>query len=193
VPVGGPNQPWLWATLAALLLVALVAGAIVAIAATGDDEERAGVSGTLGTGTDGLVGTGLEPVPAATGAVEPPVEPADGADGGQDGGGGGGGGVADGGGQVAPIDWPPQDGFTIVLASTDASEGRGGATVIARQAIDAGLPDVGVLDSSEFASLRPGYYVVFSGIYSTIGEAEAALPTVRSSGFELAYPREIAR
>jgi hypothetical protein len=194
VSTGGPSQPWLWATLAALLLVALVAGAIVAIAASGDDEERGGISGASGTlsGTEGFGGTGLEPVPAGTGAGEaPPPPPGGGAETGGDGGGGGG--AAGGGGQTAPIEWPAgQDGFTVVLASVAAEAGRGGATAVARQAIEAGVPDVGVLDSSEFSSLRPGYYVVFSGVYGTIGEAEAALPVVRSSGYELAYPREIA-
>ena len=28
------------------------------------------------------------------------------------------------------------------------------------------LPEVGVIDSGEFSSLHPGYYVVFSGIYA---------------------------
>ena len=35
----------------------------------------------------------------------------------------------------------------------------------AQEALRSGLPEVGVLDSGEFASLHPGYYVVFSGIY----------------------------
>ena len=34
-----------------------------------------------------------------------------------------------------------------------------------------GLPAVGVLDSSQYASLQPGYFVVFSGIYDSQAEA----------------------
>jgi hypothetical protein len=183
IPGGGQNPNWLWAALVSLLLVALVAGAIVAIAATsGDEEGRPGVSGTVGTATEGFpAGTGeVVEVPGGTGAAEPPPSPAEEPQ-------------PTPPAQVAPIDWPAgTNGYTVVLASVDASAGRSGATPIARKAIDAGLPDVGVLDSSGYASLKPGYYVVFSGVYTTRKEAEASLGTARSAGFPLAYPREIS-
>jgi hypothetical protein len=50
-----------------------------------------------------------------------------------------------------------------------------------------------VLDSGRFSSLHPGYYIVFSGVYSTSGEADAALRTARASGFSSAYTRQISR
>jgi hypothetical protein len=56
-----------------------------------------------------------------------------------------------------------------------------------------GLPEVGVLDSGRFASLHPGYYVVFTGVYSTAAEADAALRSVRAAGFSSAYTRQISR
>jgi hypothetical protein len=49
---------------------------------------------------------------------------------------------------------------------------------------------VGVLNSSRFASLHPGYFVVFSGIFESQAEATSALPRARSA-FPLAYQREI--
>jgi len=52
---------------------------------------------------------------------------------------------------------------------------------------------VGVLDSGRYSSLHPGYFVVFSGIYSSRGQAEAARATAAEKGFQLAYSREITR
>ena len=57
----------------------------------------------------------------------------------------------------------------------------------------ADLNQVGVIDSSRFASLQPGYYVVFTGVYGSKADADAAVATVRQAGFAGAYSREIAR
>ena len=54
-------------------------------------------------------------------------------------------------------------------------------------------PEVGVLESSDFSSLHPGYAIVFSGIYSSRADAEAALTSARATGFGTAYTREISR
>ena len=50
-----------------------------------------------------------------------------------------------------------------------------------------------MLDSARFSSLHPGYYVVFSGVYGSKTQADAALRTARSSGFAGAYSRPISR
>jgi hypothetical protein len=50
---------------------------------------------------------------------------------------------------------------------------------------------VGVLDSSRFASLRPGYYVVFTGVYDTEPEAASALQRARAVCACQAYQRAI--
>jgi hypothetical protein len=63
----------------------------------------------------------------------------------------------------------------------------------ARAASRAGLPQVGVLDSGQYSSLHPGYFVVFSGIYSSRGQADAAQAAAADKGFRLAYSREITR
>jgi hypothetical protein len=89
------------------------------------------------------------------------------------------------------ISWPVgEQGYTIVLASVPKRRGRNAADRKANEAVDRGLSEVGVLDSSEYSSLNPGYYVVFTGVYDDQAEATSALPRARSA-FPLAYAREI--
>lgn len=90
--------------------------------------------------------------------------------------------------------WPAgRNGWTIVLFSYPATGGTAAPDATAARAAHGGLPEVGVLDSGQFSSLHPGYYVVFSGIYSSAGEAETALRTARATGFASAYTRQITR
>lgn len=89
-------------------------------------------------------------------------------------------------------EWPQgRSGWTLVLASLPTSAGRPAAVTKAREALRAGLPEVGVLDSSKYSSLHPGYYVVFSGIHSSIGEAQDAVSKASQSGYENAYARRV--
>ena len=88
--------------------------------------------------------------------------------------------------------WPRgRSGYTVVLASTPSSVGRGPATKLARRASAAGLAEVGVIVSSEYASLHPGYYVVFSGIHDTPRDAEAGVRVARERGYRKAYTRQL--
>jgi hypothetical protein len=90
--------------------------------------------------------------------------------------------------------WPAgRSGFTVVLESLPTSSGRSLAVERARAASRAGLAQVGVLDSSRYSSLHPGYFVVFSGVYGSLGQAQAAQATAAAKGFRLAYAREITR
>jgi hypothetical protein len=90
--------------------------------------------------------------------------------------------------------WPAgQSGYTLVLESIPTRSGRSLALARARSAARAGLPQVGVLDSSRYSSLHPGYYVVFSGIYTSRAEAERARSAAAGKGFRLAYARQITR
>jgi hypothetical protein len=91
--------------------------------------------------------------------------------------------------------WPAgRNGYTVVLESIPAgSNGRALALDRARAASRAGLAQVGVLDSSRYSSLHPGYSVVFSGIYASRGLADRALLTVNAKGFSAAYVRQITR
>jgi hypothetical protein len=184
---------WLWAALAALLLVALIAGAIVAVAATREEDPKGAPVVTTGPGTTDTIGT-LDTAPTLTLSTGPTTI------------------------TIAPTSttfpttttlpttttfptttttgvgtWPAgQDGYTVVLKSVPTGQGRGEADAAAQRALNAGLPRVGVLTSSDYSSLRPGYYVTFTGVYSTVNEAENALPRARNSGFPLAYVREVA-
>ena len=92
------------------------------------------------------------------------------------------------------IEWPPnKNGWTIVLASVPKADGRPVAVARARAATDAGLSPVGVVDSDQYASLHPGYYVVFTGVYETQAQAERASVSVRSAGYEDAYTKPVTR
>ena len=88
--------------------------------------------------------------------------------------------------------WPQgRSGWTLVLSSLPASAGRPAAVAKAREALRAGVTEVGVIDSSKYSSLHPGYYVVFSGIYSSIGDAQDAVSKAAQAGYENAYARRV--
>jgi hypothetical protein len=92
---------------------------------------------------------------------------------------------------AGPIEWPPgKTGFTIVLASIVQKDGLPTARKTVQKALDAGLGDVGILNSSNYSSLNPGYYVVFAGVHDTIAEAQSNLATAKST-FPQAYTRKI--
>ncbi len=77
--------------------------------------------------------------------------------------------------------WPrAKSGWTNVLVSVPKLQGRDAALARAAQARERGLPKVGVLDSSRFASLHPGYWVVFTGVYATEAEAASVLQKART-------------
>ena len=63
----------------------------------------------------------------------------------------------------------------IAPADRGPPPGRG-TRADARQA---GLRAVGILDSSQYASLHPGYWIVFTGVYGSAAEATSALPPAR--------------
>jgi hypothetical protein len=86
------------------------------------------------------------------------------------------------GGRRGIVEWPAgEDGWTIVLATLPQTEGRKAAVTRARQARRRGLASIGVLDSSRFASLHPGYWIVFTGIYASEAEATSALQPARKA------------
>jgi hypothetical protein len=90
--------------------------------------------------------------------------------------------------------WPSgHSGWTLVLTSYPVTGGRAPALATAHRAAKSGLPQVGILSSSAFGSLHPGYYVVFSGIYDSQAQADAAAALARARGFSGAYSRQISR
>jgi hypothetical protein len=94
--------------------------------------------------------------------------------------------------KAALVFWPAtKSGWTIVLDSVPAANGRTGAVAEARQASRLGMTEVGVLDSSRFSSLHPGYFVVFAGIYDTEAEAQSHVIEAHRHGYRGPYPRPI--
>jgi hypothetical protein len=84
------------------------------------------------------------------------------------------------GGPSGATEWPiGEDGWTIALVSLPQTGGRPAALARARAARGKRLPQVGILDSSRYASLHPGYWVVFSGVYASEAEATSALEAAR--------------
>lgn len=90
-------------------------------------------------------------------------------------------------------EWTAGDGYTIVLASIPSANGRVNAEAFARRALAKGLAHVGVLDSADYSSLHPGYFVVFTGFYRSNAAAAAQLPRVEAAGLGPAYARRITR
>ena len=83
-------------------------------------------------------------------------------------------------GPTGVVEWPAgEEGWTIVLASIPQTEGRRAAVARTRQAVRRRLSPVGILDSSSYASLHPGYWIVFTGIYGSEAEATSALQRAR--------------
>ena len=83
--------------------------------------------------------------------------------------------------------WTGSDGdYTIIIES---AKSQSGAETVAQKAQDDGLT-VGILNSSDYSNLNGGYYVVFTGTYSSKSDAEADLSGVRDS-FHDAYVRQI--
>ncbi len=91
------------------------------------------------------------------------------------------------------ITWPGPAAYTIVLASLPVSGGKSAARQRALEALRAGLgPDVGVLASSDFSSLHPGYFVIFSGVYESQSEAQKHLSSAERAGFNSPYVKRVS-
>jgi hypothetical protein len=167
-----------WPLLGVLVLAAL--GALVAIAVSRGDD-----------GTNTLVATRL---PARTTVPRPPIF-----------------GTETAATTILPIvtttppppttaatgttltEWTVADGYTLVLASVPKSNGRPSAVQIAKRALAAGLPAVGVLDTKDFSGLQPGYFVVFTGVYTSNSDAAAHITQAQTAGFTAPYARRITR
>jgi hypothetical protein len=89
--------------------------------------------------------------------------------------------------------WPAKNGYTVVIASVPArGTGLADATAKAKEALSRGIRGAGVLDSGKFASLHPGYYVVFAGVYSSLDQAQTAARSVAAK-YPNAYARQVTR
>lgn len=166
---------WIWPALAALVIAA-AAGAASAIwlADQSSASDKTLVATSPGASSVQQTQSAPEPAPTqstptTTAAPPPPPPPIN-----------------------APAVWPAgRTGWTIVLDSLPSSSGRAAATAEAQRARQGGMKKVGVLDSSQFSSLHPGYLVVFAGIYGSQAEAQSAIIDAHRHGFGGAYPRRI--
>lgn len=100
------------------------------------------------------------------------------------GGSGGGSGASAGSGTDTAAfqsDWPAgKDGYTVELGSLDKGASDAAAVRAAKDDATAkGAPDVGALDSDDYASLPGGNYVVYSGVFDSKGAATKALDKLK--------------
>jgi hypothetical protein len=169
---------WIWPALAALLIAA-AAGAASAIwladRSSANDQTLVGttsVQSTQETTTTAPPEPTTTTVTTPTTTVTPPPPPAP--------------------PRNTVTRWPAgRSGWTIVLDSLPSTNGRAAARVEAKQAIRLGMKKVGVLDSSGFSSLHPGYLVVFYGIFNSEADAQSAIIDAHQHGYRAAYPRRI--
>jgi cell division septation protein DedD len=176
--IGWYPGDWVWPSLLALLIAA-VAGIGAAAFVSHDQQRAAYVTGTSPFGVapstitpperttttpPGPTQTGTQPSPPQQKPAVPQTLKA----------------------------WPAgQSGWTVVLQSLPAANGRSFALAQARVAEHSGLQDVGIIDTAQYSSLHPGYYVLFTGVYSSLDDASTAVTTARSHGYPRAYARRI--
>jgi hypothetical protein len=170
---------WIWPVLVFLVLAGL--GALIAVIATRNSNNETIVATPPPVTTNASIAPTVPATTAATTTAPPATVPTTTA------------------ATTAPatattlIAWPNRSGYTVVLQSIPTPSGRTQALQIARRALATGLREVGVLDSSNYSSLHPGYYVVFSGVYDTLDEAQGAVAGAKTAGFTLAYARPVTQ
>jgi len=171
---------WIWPALLALV-VAIVAGVVSAVWLADDSSSANDTIVRTQVGPSTSVPTQTAPEPTTTApttttpgtTVPPPPPPPP---------------------KPALVAWPAtKGGWTIVLDSVPTTNGRAGAVGEAKQALRLGLKPVGVIDSSAFSSLHPGYFVVFFGIYDNEAEAQSHVIEAHRRGYREPYPRRITR
>jgi hypothetical protein len=162
------------AIVAAVLLIAIAALVFAFVELSGEADKSAkrpaptGPSGTTGpTGPTGLAPTGPTGfLPTGPTGVTGPSGPID---------------------TATPVPATPTPGQSvgkwpagetaytvIVFSETSRASAKSKAQTVSS------LPDVGILDSSKFSSLRGGYFVVFSGQYDTLDAAQRAAKSAAS-------------
>jgi hypothetical protein len=184
--IGWYPGDWVWTTLLALVVATL--GAAVAIISTSDAKSsNTGTTFVATLPTVPVTAPAPAPAPAATidtSTLPTPPEP-----------------TATSAKPTPPkpragrTPWPAgRTGWTVVLESLPATtSGRKSAQQRSDRAAQNGLPDVGILVSSRYSTLHPGYFVIFSGIYDSRSEAESTLRAATGAGFSAAYVRQISQ
>jgi len=86
-------------------------------------------------------------------------------------------------------DWPGGSAYTAMLGAFSVESN---ARARQSEATGRGI-DAGVLWSSDYSSLTPGYWVVFSGSFPSSAEAVARASRARELGYSDSYPRFVSR
>jgi hypothetical protein len=81
-------------------------------------------------------------------------------------------------------------GWIVILASIPTRSGRDSATRFARGA-RARVGTLSILNSSHRRPLRGGYWVVYSGPYSTLRAVSRQAGDIHAAGYRTAYIREL--
>lgn len=80
--------------------------------------------------------------------------------------------------------WPAGvTGYTVILGVIPA---KPAATTSANKTAATGIP-VGLLYSSDYSSMHPGHWIVFSGTYTSRAQADAAATRLQAKGQASAY------
>ena len=173
---------WIWPALLALV-VAIVAGVVSAVWLADDSSSANGTLVRTQAGPSTSVPTQTAPEPTTTTATTATTPT----------------------GTTAPPPPPPPKPARSPRGRPRRAAGRScstrcrpptagaGAVGEAKQALRLGLKPVGVLDSADFSSLHPGYYVVFFGIYGNEAEAQSHVIEAHRRGYPEPYPRRITR
>jgi hypothetical protein len=81
-------------------------------------------------------------------------------------------------------------GWIVILASIPTNNGRPSALRFAREARSS-VGGLSVLNSSNRRPLRGGYWVVYSGPYSTLAAVSRRAGAIHAAGYRSAYIREL--
>jgi hypothetical protein len=90
-------------------------------------------------------------------------------------------------------DWPEREGWTVIIESLPVEDhgSRVAAEKLKQRLVDQGI-EAGVLLSSSYRSLNPGYWAVFSGVFDTESQAIEHRNSL-TSAYRDAYARWVKR
>jgi hypothetical protein len=82
-------------------------------------------------------------------------------------------------------------GWIVILASIPTAAGQSSASSFATSAAKSGVGKVSILNSSNRKPLRGGFWVVYTGPFTSLTQVSSAADNVHKSGFSNAYIREL--
>src|SRR5262249_26267697 len=91
-------------------------------------------------------------------------------------------------------DWPPgTNAWAVVLISKEVDEfTNADMQALLATAQGKGLDKLGLLDSSSYSSLNPGFRVLYQGPYPDFAAANSAALAAKRAGYAYAYPRYVS-